>query len=95
MCLAAVGSGCMCCCCEEKLSGVNAFLALGLELPIGPVSAPSAAVLNGKRPLTARCSTDKPALTDKAGQFWSTTELHNRNANICRVVPRSVLLRFD
>lgn len=76
------------------------FLLWDLSSPHGPVCAPSTAALNGKhqQPLTARCRPDKPALTDKAEQLWSTTELNNTNANIqlyCRVVPRCLQLRFD
>lgn len=71
-------------CVQRWKSGADALFALRFELPSRPVCAPSTAALNGKHQqlLAARCRSDKAVLTDKAEKLWSTTELHNTNANI-------------
>lgn len=77
--------GVVCVCCDRGMELLQVFLsALRFELPTRTVCAPSASGLNGKhqQPLAARCRPDKLVLTDKAEKLWSTTVLHNTNANI-------------
>lgn len=76
---------CVCASCDTSV-GWMLFIhfAVRLELPSRLDHAPGAAALNGKaqQPLAVRHRPDKLVLTDKAEQLWSTTALHNTNANM-------------